>query len=305
MPKLSIIIPVFNRAHCIQRALQSIQNQNFADWELLVGDDASTDDTVATIEAEVPTARVIRLAKNSGAAAARNAALRLATGEYVAFLDSDDEWLPHKIASQVSFLDQYSDYAMVATSHFFQRRNGVQRKVAVANVKNWQSQLHHSLTFHGASTPLIRRSVIDSVGPQDELLRVLEDWDWMLRIAEKHRIHVLPEPLVLIHENGPTNPDFTSAATKRFLAKHQGDMLLVGRKHHDNAVAQHWENAARCFFRHSRNREGCACLWKSLLASPLRNPSLPLAFPLAAIDGLLHTHILGRILSWRAGTTIR
>ena len=146
--------------------------------------------------------------------------------------------------------------------------------------------------------------MLETVGPQDESLRVLEDWDWMLRISQRHRLHVLPEPLALIHENSPSNADFTRASTERFLAKHDAAFLSVGEAHRRRVISQHWENAARCFFRHSRNSEGMRCLWTSLQSTPLRNPALVLAFPVAAMDGLLHTRFLRRLLAARSGYSI-
>ena len=304
MHKISIIIPVFNRAHCIGRALNSIMNQCVGDCELIIGDDASTDGTWEVVRHEFPAARLARLDRNSGAAAARNAALRLATGDFIAFLDSDDEWLPGKLATQMDYLQLNPDVAVCVTSHFYQLRNGSRRTVLVENPPTWGVRLHSEQPFHGASSPVVRRSVLESIGFQDESLRVLEDWDWMLRMAQTLRIHALPEPLALIHENAPSNADFTLLSTKRFLAKHDAAFLSIGEKHRRDVVSQHWENAARCFFRHSRNSEGCRCLWKSLQASAFRNPSLISAFPLAAMDGLFRTRFLRRLLAARGRLSI-
>lgn len=304
MPQLSIIIPVFNRAHCISRALASVREQGAGDFELIIGDDASTDDTWEVVRREFPSARLARLQTNYGAAAARNVALRIATGDYMAFLDSDDEWLPGKLVAQLDYLEKHPEVAACATSHFYQLRDGRRREVIVENPPDWSARLQSGQPFHGASTPLVRRSVLESVGLQDESLRVLEDWDWMLRIAQKHRVHVLPEPFALIHENGPSNPDFTKLSTQRFLAKHEAEFRAVGARHFRRMASQHWENAARCFFRHSRNREGMACVVRSLAFSPARNPAVVAAMPLAFIDGMLGTQFLRRVLKSRGGYSI-
>jgi glycosyltransferase involved in cell wall biosynthesis len=304
MPQLSIIIPVFNRAHCISRALASVRGQGVRDFELIIGDDASTDDTWEVVRRESPSARLARLEVNSGAAATRNAALRIATGEYLAFLDSDDEWLPGKLAAQLDYLEKHPEVAACATSHIYQLRDGRRREVIVENPLDWSVRLQSGQPFHGASTPLVRRSVLESVGMQDESLRVLEDWDWMLRIAQKHRVHVVPEPLALIHENSPSNADFTFLSTERFLAKHDKAFLSVGPAHRRNVISQHWENAARCFFRHSRNREGLACVARSLAFAPARNPALVSVLPFACIDGLIGSQLLRRVLRARGGYSI-
>jgi len=304
MPELSTIIPAFNRAHCISRALASVREQGVGDFELIIGDDASTDDTWEVVRNEFPSARLARLEVNSGAAAARNAALRIATGEYLAFLDSDDEWLPGKLAAQVEYLEKHPEVVACATSHFYQLRDGRRREVVVDDAGEWSVRLQSGQPFHGASTPVVRRSVLESAGLQDESLRVLEDWDWMLRIAQKHGIHVLPEPLALIHENSPSNADFTFLSTERFLAKHDKAISGVGAAHRRDVISQHWENAARCFFRHSRNREGLACAARSLVVAPFRNPLLAAAIPFACIDGLAGSRFLRRILRARGGYSI-
>ena len=304
MALLSIIIPAYNRAHCIMRALESVRVQPLGDFELVLGDDASSDGTRDVVRREFSEVKLARLEVNSGAAAARNAALRIATGEYLAFLDSDDEWLPGKLAAQLEFLKKNPDVAVCSCSHIFCRRDGIRREVRVENPSDWRVALHAGQCFHGASTPVVRRSLLESVGCQDESLRVLEDWDWMLRISQEHRIHVLPEPLAVIHENGPSDPDFTEVSTDRFLAKHEAEFRAVGARHFRRMASQHWENAARCFFRHSRNREGIACVLRSVAFYPARNPAVALALPLAWIDGVLGTRVLRRTLKARGGYSI-
>jgi len=304
MALVSVIIPAYNRAHCIARALESVRAQGVRDLEVLIGDDASTDGTLETARRVFPELVPAHLEKNSGAAAARNAALRLASGELIAFLDSDDEWWPGKLGAQLAFLENHPEVAVCATSHVFCRRDGVRRDVVVDNVGDWGRRLQAGQPFHGASTPVARRVVLESVGLQDESLRVLEDWDWMLRIAQRHRIHVLPEPLAVIHENGPSDADHTLVSTKRFLEKHDGEFMEFGAERRRGVVSQHWENAARSFFRHGRNREGMGCLARSLAVSPGRNPALAAAFPLACVDAVLGTRLLRRVLRARGGYSI-
>jgi glycosyltransferase involved in cell wall biosynthesis len=102
MSLVSVVVPTYNRRETIQAAIASVQRQTFADWELIVVDDGSTDDTAALIEGSDPRLVLIRQ-KNQGVNAARNAALLRARGRYIAFLDSDDEWLPHHLELSVAF----------------------------------------------------------------------------------------------------------------------------------------------------------------------------------------------------------
>jgi glycosyltransferase involved in cell wall biosynthesis len=114
MPKVSIILPTFNRADTIIRAIKSAQAQTFADWELIVVDDGSEDDTAAIIAGLDPRMTVIRQ-ENRGMTEARNTALRAAKGAYCAFLDSDDEFLPHHLELCVAFLDAFKEEQFVST----------------------------------------------------------------------------------------------------------------------------------------------------------------------------------------------
>src|ERR1700704_4899233 len=102
MSLVSVIVPTYNRRETIQAAIASVQRQTFSDWELIVVDDGSTDGTAELIEGSDPRLVLIRQ-KNQGVNAARNAAMLRARGQYIAFLDSDDEWLPHHLELSVAF----------------------------------------------------------------------------------------------------------------------------------------------------------------------------------------------------------
>ena len=112
MPLVSVIMPTFNRADTIGRSIRSVQAQTFTDWELIVVDDGSTDNTMALIEGCDPRLKLIRQ-ENQGTAGARNTGLRASAGSYIAFLDSDDEWLPHHLELCVSFLNAFPEEQFV------------------------------------------------------------------------------------------------------------------------------------------------------------------------------------------------
>jgi glycosyltransferase involved in cell wall biosynthesis len=302
---ISIIIPTYNRAHCIGRALASVQSQRIEGLEVIIGDDASTDDTVTVVKALMSSVRVVRLESNQGAAAARNAALKLARGELIAFLDSDDEWLPGKLEKQIQFLKEHPEIGLCGSGHVLVCKDGSRVEFPGKNRSDWRRELHGAESFHGACTPLMRREVLEKVGFLDEELRVLEDWDWMLRISREFRIHVLSEMLTVIHENNPSNPDYTIRSTDYFLSKHREEFLHYGAAHARRVISQHYENAARNLFRHHRTSEGCRMLWKSVVTAPLRNPVSLAAFPLAGIDSILGTKLLPEVLARRNRLPLR
>lgn len=302
---LSIIIPAYNRAGCIARALESVRIQGLENFEVIIGDDASTDGTAAEVLRLMPAARIVRLDSNQGAAAARNAAIGAARGEFIAFLDSDDEWMPEKLTKQIAFLKDHPDVGLVGSGHILACKDGSRVRFPGKNPRDWTRELHFAASFHGASTPMIRRNVLEQVGLQDEGLRVLEDWDWMLRIAKRYPIHVLPEELVVIHENSPSDPDRMVASMEHFLEKHREDFVRYGERHAKRVISQHQENTARTLFRHGRPREGCRHLWRSFAAAPMRNPASLAAFPIALWDSLAGTSVLSSLLESRNRRPLR
>jgi glycosyltransferase involved in cell wall biosynthesis len=135
MPLVSIIMPTYNRADTIMRAIQSIQAQTFQDWELIVVDDGSTDGTVSVIKGLDPRMSIIRQ-ENQGNAVARNLGLRHSTGRYIAFLDSDDEWLPYHLELCIGFLRAHPEEAFVTT--IFSEDFGHGRIVNHPQVEIWE-----------------------------------------------------------------------------------------------------------------------------------------------------------------------
>jgi glycosyltransferase involved in cell wall biosynthesis len=298
-PAVSVIVPAYNRAQLIGRALEALRRQTYRDFEVVLGDDASTDDTVAVARKAWPDVKVARLPVNRGASSARNAAIRASGGRFLAFLDSDDEWLPEKLAVQMDHLQRHPEVAVCACAYRKQGRDGRSTLVPAAHPADLTKALHSALDFHGASTPVVRREVLDDVGYQDEDLRILEDWDWMLRISQRHRIEVLDEPLAIIHENNPSPPDRMRDSTVIFLAKHDVDFRRYGAGHRRRVISQHWENSALNMFVHGRAGEGVRLLLRSLRHAPLRNPASAVLLPLGAMDAAAGTSFARMLLAWR------
>jgi glycosyltransferase involved in cell wall biosynthesis len=298
-PTVSVIVPAYNRAHLIGRALESLRRQTYRAFEVVLGDDASTDDTVAVALKAWPDIKVARLPVNRGASSARNAAIRASCGRFLAFLDSDDEWLPEKLAVQMDYLQRHPEVAVCACAYRKQWRDGRSTLVPAPHPEDLTKAQHSALDFHGASTPVVRREVLDDVGYQDEDLRILEDWDWMLRISQKYRIEILDEPLAVIHENNPSPPYRMRDSTVIFLAKHDADFRRYGAAHRRRVISQQWENSAFNMFEHNRPGEGLRLLLRSLRHAPLRNPASAVLVPLGGIDAVVGTSFAERLLAWR------
>ncbi|MGB8841025.1 MAG: glycosyltransferase family A protein [Aliidongia sp.] len=202
-PLVSIVIPTYNRVATIARALDSVIGQSHRPLEIIVVDDGSTDETLAAIDHEacpVPLT-VISLGHNEGAAAARNHGITLARGDFVAFLDSDDEWQPDKIAKQLAALDTAGlEYGASYTGIASYAEDGalcaVSRAVAGGDLR--QALLNHNLVG-STSCVLARRTLLQQIGGFDRSLAACQDWDLWLRLAGHTRFVCVPEPLTLVH----------------------------------------------------------------------------------------------------------
>lgn len=238
-PTVSVIIPTYNRAHMIGRALHSVLSQEFTDFEVIVVDDASTDDTEAVVRAiGDPRIRYIRERRNGGPNAARNRGMRAARGEFLAFLDSDDEWLPGKLEKQLARFAELPDsvgavYTGVETidddgtvSHFVPEHRG---------------RIHSSLlarnVLHGASQSImIRRSVAQEAGEFDVRYPAIGDYDYWLRVSACCEIEAVPDVLARYHNVGSSNRVSRSIRNNLLgreilFQKHRADMERAGVAH--------------------------------------------------------------------------
>ncbi len=214
-PIVSIVVPVFNGAQTIERALRSVLAQTWPDLEVLVIDDCSRDrsaDIVAAIDD--PRVHLIRLAANGGAARARNLGVATASGRYCAFLDADDYWHPEKVARQLAVARGRADGRFVIATRCVIVNRG-REVVHPVRVKQPDVSVADYIYRHGAmlqtSTLLMPRALARRV-PFDEALACNQDTDLMLRLeADGAEICMLPEPLVYYDNNPrPTRVSFRS-----------------------------------------------------------------------------------------------
>lgn len=200
-PSISVVIPTYNCAHLLPNAIRSAYAQTIAPAEVIVVDDGCTDNTAEVIEVlakELPDTFVFIRKPNGGEASARNRGVGAATGEFVAFLDQDDVWLPEKFERQLPLFDDPSEPALTFTA--YTRISGTDR--APVRVEGWQPTPEHALRrlMEGCcvtpSTVMVRRDALTAVGPFDESLWLGNDWEMWLRLAAAgHRFAYLSEPM--------------------------------------------------------------------------------------------------------------
>jgi glycosyltransferase involved in cell wall biosynthesis len=227
MPRVSIILPVFNRAATAGRAVASVMAQTFGDWELIIVDDGSEDDLAAAIAAfPDERLRLQRHEHNRGAAAARNTGIGAARAPLIAFLDSDDEWLPAKLARQVDAIERAGPRlgALCTAFRLRRTRTGHSEDRYPSAARGWAAQLLDGCFVSPGSTLLARRECFDTVGFLDESLARFEDWDWLLRLVERYDFDCLPEILAIVHAGAPPRPSTVDKATRDFEARQAARM---------------------------------------------------------------------------------
>lgn len=224
MTTVSVIIPVWNRAGRIAPAIESVLGQQLPgpDWSVrvLVVDDGSTDDLAGALRRYEPRITLIRHERNLGAAAARNTGIAAACGQYVAFLDSDDTWLPEKLVRQLDFMRTHQ-FAASCTSFHIMRPNGREiTKRTYPTGKIGLEDLVWGCFVSPGSTLICRRDVYGKIGAYDISLLRLEDWDWLLRYAGTHGLGYLNQPLARIQPSPNPNPQAVLAALEQMELKH-------------------------------------------------------------------------------------
>lgn len=198
---VSVVIPTYNRCLLLERALQSVIAQRYPIDEIIVVDDASTDDTLTMLQTQFPEITAIALPQNRGVSAARNAGIRHARSPWIAFLDSDDTWHPKKLSAQfsaiVSAMQRHEPHWICHTNEMWIRR-GKRVNPMDKHYKVGGFIYEHCLSMCriSPSSVIIHRSVFDRVGTFDETLPACEDYDLWLRITSEYPVLYLDEPLI-------------------------------------------------------------------------------------------------------------
>lgn len=190
LPKISVIIPVYNRLELLKRAVNSVLTQTYINFEIIIINDGSTDKALYDIEfCPDPRIKLIHHETNQGVSAARNTGILASSGEYIALLDSDDEWFPLKLEKQlqkVQMTDNILDHTCV-TGYILNRgilcRNDEQS--SELNQRAGAKQLLQGCFLSPGSTLMAHRAIFERVGLFDTTLTRCEDWDWLLRHAQE------------------------------------------------------------------------------------------------------------------------
>jgi len=271
-PEISIVVPAFNRSATLARCLASIERQSFAEWEAILVDDGSTDataDIAAAFAARDRRFRLVRHERRRGAQAARNTGIRAGLAPWIAFLDSDDVYLPESL--ELRLKRSQRDSAPVVHSECLVLRAG--GEINRYRVPPFAGSVFRDLLIREGpmfQALLVRRSSLQQIGPLDEGLVSHQEWDTMIRLARRHRFAFEPEPTFIY------DCRHSDSISKNHLAGGRGYEAVI-RKHRfailrsagGRALARHYQVAARWYreaqsLQEAERCELLASMWSSL-----------------------------------------
>jgi len=203
-PRVSVILPAYNREALVGRAIDSVLAQTYQDFELIVVDDASKDGTRAVLETyrDHPRVRLILSDENRGGSGARNLGIEAARGDFIAFQDSDDVWLPHKLAAQMAALEATPAAGLCYCGSLYWGGTRCYY-IPEAVFTRFDGDMSREILRHNSTstqTLVIRRDTLEKSGIFDAALKRFQDWDLMIRVAQVAEFVFLPEPMVVIFE---------------------------------------------------------------------------------------------------------
>lgn len=242
-PLVSVIIPTYNRAALLTRSIKSVLNQSFQDTEIIIVDDASTDSTEAIVRGLAdPRIVYLKHETNRGGSAARNTGIKAACADLVAFQDSDDEWLPDKLAKQMDLLADAPAAVGVVYTGFWRINGETKEYIPGPTVKATQGNIHQELlteNFVTTQAVLVKKECFQTAGLFDESLPRFQDWELFLRIAKYFEFLYVPEPLVISYFTAgsiSSKPQALIEAIEIILAKNRVEFRKYPRIYADHLI---------------------------------------------------------------------
>jgi len=265
-----VIIPTYNRPYLVGRAIKSVLGQSYQDFELIVVDGSSTDETKEVVESFGDgRIRYIKQQGKNGPSNARNMGIQSSSGDYIAFLDDDDEWLPNKLEKQVDLLDRLPEEYGVVYSGYRTEQDGM---IIGEHYPTQRGDVYYQMlrrSVVSTLTILIKGSCFKLVGFFDEELPTCEDWDMWIRFAKEYKFEYVPEILAIYHIHGDQITFDQSKfifGVDRILNKYQED-FSINRK----ILSEQYRYLGALYYLTGDKAEGTKFMLKSIRLNPLQN----------------------------------
>lgn len=266
IPIVSVILPTYNRAHLIEQAIQDVLEQTYQDFELIVVDDGSTDNSEEIIK-KMSDGRIryVRHEKNKGANAARNTGIVTANGKYIAFQDSDDRWLPEKLEKQMQVFKTAPAGTGVVYTGFWRIKGDQKKYVPSPRIKRKEGDIYNELlrgNFIGTPTAVVKKECFEKVGMFDEDLPRLQDWELFIRISKHYLFKCIDEPQLISYFTPisiSANQEALISARLYILEKHYNDL-----KKNKKLLAGHYFNIGHSLCSSGKFDQGRIYLKKAL-----------------------------------------
>jgi glycosyltransferase involved in cell wall biosynthesis len=268
------VIPTYNRAELVERAVHSVLSQTYSDLEVIVVDDASTDDTRDEIKALQDIdhrVRYFRHDRNRGAQTARNTGIQAAKGEYVAFLDSDNEWLNEKLQRQAALFSNKADSPGAVYCGFW--RVSANGSILAEYIPRYRGLVYKQALgewLTDTSTLVVRKDILEKIHGFDENVRAYQEWDLCIRLARECKFDFVPECLTLYHEH--TSPSISKDILKDancYLGVVETYREEILRECGRRTLGEHYLKTGRLFVRADQFELSRAYFLKSIQYDPL------------------------------------
>jgi glycosyltransferase involved in cell wall biosynthesis len=276
---LSVIIPTYNRAHLVGRAIQSVLDQTYQDFGLIIVDDGSTDNTEEVVKSfNEKRVRYIKHERNKGVSAARNTGIKATRSKYIAFQDSDDIWQPEKLKKQMAAFRSAPSKCGVVYTGFFRIEGGKKTYIPSPTIAQKEGDIYNSLLKGNFVTPqaaVVKRECLEKVGVFDERFSSLEDWELWIRISKYYHFKCIDEPLVTSYSMPDSllaNQDAFIRGYELILEKHFEDIKKRGQ------LGSHYSNIGCSLCFSGELGRGRDYLIKAVVTRPLNIKILLLAF---------------------------
>jgi len=272
-PKVSVILPTYNRAYIIEKSIQSVLNQTYQDFEIIVIDDGSIDNTeeiIKELQEKDNRIRYLRLNINKGASHARNEGIKIAQGEYITFQDSDAEWMPEKLEKQIKAIE--NNLKIIYTG-LWRIEGGNKYYIPDKYISQKEGYIYKKLLkggFVDTVSLMVNKECFKKVGVFDEKLPLHEDWDLAIRLSKYYEFKLIDEPLFISQcykDSISLNQDAKMKAIELIYLKYHNEI------NRDIKLRKSWSflfnNVAKLYLKKNNNNKARQLYWRAIKLYPI------------------------------------